>query len=160
MQSESESELAQSCPTLCDPMDSSLPGSSLHWILQARVLEWVAISFSRGSSLDLPDPGIEPGSPTFQTDALTSEPPGSGGICKGTPLFTDCHMWLMRSTLQSRDSGRNNPLIHTHVTAHDDNSRSANGELGKSKGWGVIAKLRAPAFNTNLYFVASAIHSY
>ena len=47
---ESESEVTQSCPTLCDPMDCSLPGSSLHVILQARVLEWVAISFSRGSS--------------------------------------------------------------------------------------------------------------
>ena len=45
-----ESEVAWSCPTLCDPMDCSLPGSSLHGILQARVLEWVAISFSRGSS--------------------------------------------------------------------------------------------------------------
>ena len=43
--SESESEVAQSCPTLCDPMDCSLPSSSLHGILQARVLEWVAISF-------------------------------------------------------------------------------------------------------------------
>ena len=49
-ESESESEVAQSCPTLCDLMDFSLPGSSLHGILQARVLEWVAISFSRGSS--------------------------------------------------------------------------------------------------------------
>ena len=47
---ESESEVAQSCPTLCDPMDCSLPGSSVHGILQARILEWVAISFSRGSS--------------------------------------------------------------------------------------------------------------
>ena len=46
----SESEVAQSCPTLCDPMDCSLPGSSVHEILQARILEWVAISFSRGSS--------------------------------------------------------------------------------------------------------------
>ena len=44
------SEVAQSCPTLCDPMDCSPPGSSVHGILQARVLEWVAISFSRGSS--------------------------------------------------------------------------------------------------------------
>ena len=43
-------EVAQSRPTLCDPMDYSLPDSSLHGILQARVLEWVAISFSRGSS--------------------------------------------------------------------------------------------------------------
>ena len=47
---ESESEVAQSCLTLYDPMDCSLPGSSVHGILQARVLEWVAISFSRGSS--------------------------------------------------------------------------------------------------------------
>ena len=42
----SESEVAQSCLTLCDPMDCSLPGSSVHGILQARVLEGVAISFS------------------------------------------------------------------------------------------------------------------
>ena len=48
--SESESEVAQSCPTLCDPMDCSPPGSSVHGIFQARVLECVAISFSRGSS--------------------------------------------------------------------------------------------------------------
>ena len=46
----SESEVAQSCPTLCDPMDYSLPGSSVHGIFQAIVLEWIAISFSRGSS--------------------------------------------------------------------------------------------------------------
>ena len=43
-------EVAQLCPILCDPMDCSLPGSFIHWIFQARVLEWVAISFSRGSS--------------------------------------------------------------------------------------------------------------
>ena len=43
------SELARSCPTLCDPMDCSPPGSSIHGILQARILEWVAISFSRGT---------------------------------------------------------------------------------------------------------------
>ena len=42
--------VAQLCPTLCDPMDCSLPGSSVHGILQARILEWVANSFSRGSS--------------------------------------------------------------------------------------------------------------
>ena len=44
------SEDAQSCLTLCDPMDCSPPGSSIHRIFQARVLYWVAISFSRGSS--------------------------------------------------------------------------------------------------------------
>ena len=45
-----EGEVTQSCLTLCDPMDCSLPGSSVHGILQATILEWVAISFSRGSS--------------------------------------------------------------------------------------------------------------
>ena len=45
-----ENEVAQSCPTLCDPMDCSLPGSPVHGIFQARIPEWVAISFSRGSS--------------------------------------------------------------------------------------------------------------
>ena len=43
----SESEVAQSCPTLSDPMDCSLPGSSVHGIFQARVLEWGAIAFSK-----------------------------------------------------------------------------------------------------------------
>ena len=58
--------------TVGNPMDCSLPGFSVHGILQARILEWVAISFSR----DLPDPGIKPRSPALQADALTSEPPG------------------------------------------------------------------------------------
>ena len=49
LKSESESEVAQLCPTLCDPMDCSLPGFSVHRIFQTRILEWVAISFSRGS---------------------------------------------------------------------------------------------------------------
>ena len=42
--------VTQLCPTLCDPMDCSPPDSSVHRILQARILEWVAIPFSRGSS--------------------------------------------------------------------------------------------------------------
>ena len=45
-----ETEFAQLCPILCDPMDCSLPGSSVHGIFQARILEWVAVSFSRRSS--------------------------------------------------------------------------------------------------------------
>ena len=43
-------EVTQSCQTLCDPIDCSLPGSSVHGIFQARILDWVAIFFSRGSS--------------------------------------------------------------------------------------------------------------
>ena len=47
MKVKSESEVAQSCPTLHNPMDCSLPGSSIHGIFQARVLEWGAIAFSK-----------------------------------------------------------------------------------------------------------------
>ena len=46
---ESESEVTQLCPTLCDPIDCSLPDSSVHGIFRARILEWVAISFCRAS---------------------------------------------------------------------------------------------------------------
>ena len=66
---------AKSCLTLWDPMDCSLPGSSVHGILQARTLEWLAISFSR----DILDPGIEPESPVspaLQAGSLLSEPLG------------------------------------------------------------------------------------
>ena len=50
MKGESESEVTQSCPTLRDPMDCSLPGSSVHGICQATVLEWGAIAFSLGQN--------------------------------------------------------------------------------------------------------------
>ena len=69
---ESESEVGQSCPTLRDPVDCRPPGSSIHGILQARILAWVAISFSRGSS----QPRGRTQAPALQADTLTSEPPG------------------------------------------------------------------------------------
>ena len=51
MKVKSESEVVQSCPTLCDPMDCSLPGSSAHGIFQARVLDWGAIAFSNWTQM-------------------------------------------------------------------------------------------------------------
>ena len=67
-----ESEVAQACPTLCGPMDCRLPGSSVHGIFQARILEWGAISSSRGSS--------QPRDRTLGSGTvgrrLPSEPPG------------------------------------------------------------------------------------
>ena len=64
MKEKSESEVAQSCPTLSDPMDCSLPGSSVHGIFQARVLEWGAIAFSSVScsavSNSLQPHGLQP----------------------------------------------------------------------------------------------------
>ena len=58
MKVKSESEVAQSCPTLSDPMDCSLPGSSVRGIFQARVLEWVAIAFSVGGPWASPKTSI------------------------------------------------------------------------------------------------------
>ena len=63
--------VSQSCLTLCNLMDCSSPDSSVHGIPQAKVLEWVAVSFSRGSS----GPGIASRSPALQADSLPSEPP-------------------------------------------------------------------------------------
>ena len=60
------------CPAHCDPMDCSPSGSSVRGILQARTLEWAAISFSRG----FPDPGIEPLCPALAGGFFTTEPPG------------------------------------------------------------------------------------
>ena len=68
--------VTQLCPTLCDPMDYSLPGSSVHGILQARILEWVSIPFSGGR----PNLGIEPESPALLADSLPSESPGKPNI--------------------------------------------------------------------------------
>ena len=78
---ESESEVAQSYLTL----DCSLPGFSIHGIFQARVPEWVAISFSG----DLSDPGIKPGSPALQAEALPSKPPGKHQDMEATCMSTD-----------------------------------------------------------------------
>ena len=62
-------KVAQLCLTLCDPMDCIA-----HGILQARILEWVgSLSLLQG---DLPNPGIEPRSPTLQVDSLLAEPQG------------------------------------------------------------------------------------
>ena len=66
-------KVIQSCLTLCDPMEYTA-----HGILQARILEWVAVSFSR----DLPNPGIKPRSPTLQVDSLPAELPGKPTSCK------------------------------------------------------------------------------
>ena len=99
---------AQPCSTLCNPMDFSPPGSSVHGILQARILEWVAIFFSR----DLPDPGIEPWSPTLQADALPSAPPGKLQELKATPNRAKVTFLLHMIRTCSSDS-----ILHYHSSA-------------------------------------------
>ena len=84
-------KVAQSFLTLCNPMDYSPPGSSIHGILQARILEWAAVLFSRGSSR----PGIEPKSPALQADSLPSELPGKPFFPESNPqTVTDKSWWI------------------------------------------------------------------
>ena len=79
--------VTQLCLTFCDPMDCRPPGSSVHEILQARILE-----LDEGLPLPSPghllDPRIEPGSPTLWTDSLLSEPPGKPFKCLVSTNFS------------------------------------------------------------------------
>ena len=84
-------KVAQSCPTLCDSMDYNPPGSSVHGIFQARILPWIAVSYSR----DLPDPAIEPASPepsVLQTNSLLLSHRGS---LEHTHRFPGSASWLI-----------------------------------------------------------------
>ena len=99
MKVKSESEVAQSCPTLSDPMDYSLPGSSVHGIFQARVLEWDAIAFS---VMEVPTELFGPSQVVLVVKSLPANAgnirdvgliPGSGrspGEGNGTPLQYSC----------------------------------------------------------------------
>ena len=101
MKVKSESEVTQLCLTLCDPVYCSLPGSSVHRILQARILEWVTISFERGS-------------PTLEADALTSQVQSLGWedlLEKGMATHSTILAWRIPGTeepggLQSMGSQR------------------------------------------------------
>ena len=108
-------EVTRSCPTPCDPMDYRLPGSSVHGIFQARILEWVAISFSRESS----QPRDRIWSPTLQADSLPSEPPG-----KPNCSISMEYCWALKGNeLSSRKKHRG-----TLIRYHDEKE-------GKLKGY-------------------------
>ena len=83
--------VAQSCLTLCHPMDYSLPGSFVQGILQARLLEWVAIPFCRKSFW----PRIEPRSPALQAGSLPSEPQGSPIFCYVSHTHAHTHVFFI-----------------------------------------------------------------
>ena len=86
-QDEHACECAQSQPALWDPIDCSPPGSSVHGILQARILEWVAVSFSRGSSPPRDRPSSL-GLLHWQVDSLPRHPLGSPhDECRGVDIF-------------------------------------------------------------------------
>ena len=128
-----ESEVAQLCPTLCDPMDYSLSGSSVHGIFQARVLVWIAISFSRGSSRPRNRTRVS----RIASRALLSEPPGKTfEVC--IPVITFLQMRKLRPSkvkqlfrypkavaevkysLPKRQTLFLLPRPHTHVSSRDN----------------------------------------
>ena len=81
--------VAQSCPTLCNPMDCSLPESSVHGIFHARILEWVTISYPR----DLPDPGIELASPAWAGGFFAIVSPGKPRRFVPTSIIASVTLW-------------------------------------------------------------------
>ena len=134
-------KVAQSCPALCHSMDSSPPGSSVHRILQARILEWVTMPSSRGSS--------QPRSPAMQADSLPSESPGkpsfnsldtrrlpwpslSPGACSNScPLSQWCHPTIsssivpFSSCLQSFPASRSFPVSQLFMSGGQSIEASA-----------------------------------
>ena len=114
--------VTQSCPTLCDTMDCNWPGSSVHGILQARILEWVAVL----SSGNLPDSGIESWFPALQVDSLPSESPGKSSRQLASHLFDST-------------GGDPNPYWHgEHWGTDEGSSRPFSEEaslLGCHAGW-------------------------
>ena len=118
-------KVVQSCPTLCDPMDSSLASSSVHGILQARILEcsawtvaWQALlsmEFFRPeywSGLPLPFSGIEPTSPALQVDSFPSEPPGRSNHSVNVSPSSVC-VWVLPDylALWQNESLRYGPFL-------------------------------------------------
>ena len=120
--------VAQSCLTVCDPMDHSPPGSSVHGISQAKILEWVAISFSRGSFW----PRIEPASPALAGRFFTSnatwfeQTPGDGegqgkpGVQQYMGLQRPGHGWATKpqkyvNTYKQLCSVRTKPALSPYI---------------------------------------------
>jgi len=118
--------VAQSCPTLCNPMDYRPPGSSVPGILQARILEWVAFP----SPGDLPSSGFEMGSPSLQTHSLPSEPiyidikplyctPEANMLYQLYSNFLKDHkiMFYKRKNMEWINIGRNNRIDEAFLVA-------------------------------------------
>ena len=110
--------VAQSCPTLCNPTDWSLPDSSVHGILQARILEKVAISF------DLPDTRIELRSRALQAASLSTEPPGKPTTFQFFFKKISCYVpgaWHIQSFIPTRQVHR-----YPHFTDEKTEAQSWN----------------------------------
>ena len=118
--------VTQSCPTFCGHMDCSLPGSSLHRILQARILEWFAIPFSRGSS----QPGGWTRVSCVASGFFTTEPPGKPIISSRRPQIS----------LAEGDSGEIGTQNNVHV---EGGGRGEGGGQLNHQGGDASLKMRA-----------------
>ena len=125
---ESESEITQSCPTLRDPMDCSLPGFSVHGIFQARMLEWVVISFSRWSSQPRDQTQVSRTTGRFFTDWATREvqfkdaKKEAARNLPGSPEVETLRFHLQRcgavkKKIKKKDSWKREDWIHTRETS-------------------------------------------
>ena len=123
--------VVQPCSTLCKPMDCSPPVSSVYGILQVRILEWVAIPFSRGSSRHR-DPSQ---SPAFQADSLPSEPPGkssgsqkkwSGGSYEGavTEVASQAGIWWAKMQATNSEFNPDEDPLVPHIYVWSSGSES------------------------------------
>ena len=133
MKVKSESEVAQLCLTLSNPVDCSLPGSSVQGIFQARVLGWVAIPFSR----EIPNPGIKPRSPKLQADSLPSEP--LGGYKQQAFLSHSSRGWKSKVKVPA-DLGSDRDLLPGSWTVVF--SESSQGRRGQGALWGLFSKVQ------------------
>ena len=120
MKVKSESEVAQSSPTLSDPMDCSLPGSSVHGIFQARVLEWGAIAFSprtcedpvNKQHLQVKERGFRRNQPCQDYDfgLLASKTVGGTHICCLSSLPPSLQYFLMAALAKHTKTGRHESI--------------------------------------------------
>ena len=107
-------KVGQSRPTVCNPMDCVACQAPVHGILQARILEWVAIP----SPGDLPNPGIKPRSPALQADSLPSEPPGKPSKhCEGRESKIEVNFKVLK---RKRDFERQLSIV-SYKTKHSHN---------------------------------------
>ena len=121
--------VTQSCLTLRDPMDCSPLSSSVRGILQARILDWVAIPFSRGSFW----PRVEPGPPASQADSLPDEPPGKTSSMYASYLIS---VWLSLTNLS-----------HVNLVLSPARTKMGRGKFPLPKQWAKVERHRGETEN-------------
>ena len=127
--------VTQLCLTLCNPMDCSQPDSSVHGVLQARILKWVVIPFSRGSSW----PRDQTRSPTLQADSLLSEPPGKPKV---KYKRAEQGVVIPSKTAVIEPWARARPIARTHSLPRVSRQEWQGDSLAGNLSWGCSLRAR------------------